>query len=397
MATPESDWPGILFGFAIAVMGAFQQFKLPPVLPEMIDRFDHSATLSGAFMSVFAVVGLTLSYRIGIGMRRGDLALWLYAAFGLVMLASLPILFLPEHGWAVLIGRLMEGIAMAVLAVAGLTLMTSRAAPHHVPLAAAIAATWVPMGGLLGTIIARSATLVLPEGAALWPSVWWCGLLLTGIMMALTVWFARNRPQSLRFPSTPTAGTMAAKPDRMIFFVAVCFAFWAVQNVAVLTWLPEYMVRDRGLTHDDAQELYGAMILVFAASNLAGAFALRTKISIYLVLAMTLAGQALVLLIGPFLESPSWALVALFAYPIFGGVTPTCLFALPARLAGPEGPSPASFGMLMTGRNLGVLTGPILIAWIAADLGGWQLGSWTAAGSTVISMFAALAIYRAMR
>ena len=73
----RSDWMGIFFGLGIALLAAYQQLKMPPVLPEMLARFDYGVELAGAFMSVFAVIGLFLSFQIGRLMQRQGTAAWL--------------------------------------------------------------------------------------------------------------------------------------------------------------------------------------------------------------------------------------------------------------------------------------------------------------------------------
>lgn len=70
MADKPTNWTGVLFGLAIAVVAAFQQFKLPPVLPLMIDRYGYDRVLAGGFMSVFALAGLVLSWNLGRWMQR---------------------------------------------------------------------------------------------------------------------------------------------------------------------------------------------------------------------------------------------------------------------------------------------------------------------------------------
>ncbi len=65
--------------------------------------------------------------------------------------------------------------------------------------------------------------------------------------------------------------------------------------------------------------------------------------------------------------------MSLIAYGIAAGVCTTCLFALPAVLAG-QGPGAApAFGVLMTGRNLGVLIGPVLLAQALKVTDGWDI------------------------
>jgi len=398
----KSDWTGIWFGLGIALLAAYQQFKLPPVLPEMLDRFDYTAVMAGSFMSVFAAIGLVSSLKIGQAMQRQSTPAWLIGACALIGLGAVPILVFPENGWAVLSGRALEGVAMAILAVAGPTLMTRNAAPRHVPIAAALAATWVPLGGLLGATVARAAEEA-STGDDIWPSVWWIGLLFAGGMALWTAFLARGDGRRLALPTAKGgAPDLTAADRRALILVAVCFCFWALQNIAVFSWLPEYLKTARGLSDAASKELYGLTAIMVAIFNLLAAVFLR-YVPIALLLAIVLAGQALVLAVGPLAATDWTGLLVLIAYGAFAGVTPTCLFGLPGLLLGPGGRGPAAFGFMLAGRNLGVLCGPLLVGWIGASTLGdrfdwvpdaWTLGWWVAAASASCGLIAALAIHK---
>ena len=70
-------------------------------------------------------------------------------------------------------------------------------------------------------------------------------------------------------------------------------------------------------------------------------------------------------------------------YGIGAGITPTCLFALPGAIMGRAG-APTAFGFIMTGRNIGVFLGPILLAEATKLLGGWS-AAWPLFGSTTLA------------
>lgn len=389
-----SDWTGIFFGLGIALLAAYQQLKLPPVLPEMLDRFAYGAELAGAFMSVFAVIGLLLSFQIGRLMQRQSTVAWLLAGCLLAVLGAVPILTLPENGWAVLAGRGLEGAAMTILAVAGPTLMTRNAAPRHLPIAAALAATWIPLGGLVATVIARVAETYLPD-QAVWPTVWLAGIGFAAGMALWTLILARGKTARLALPqSRADAPDLSRSERRALILVAICFGFWALQNMAVLSWLPEYIVGDRGLPDSLAKELYGITVIAVASSNVLAVLVLKAGFPIARVLAVVLAGQALVLLIGPMAPSDWTGVVVLIAYGAFAGVTPTCIFGLPGRILGAGRTGTTAFGLMMTGRNTGVLAGPVLVGWIGAGSLGWSAGWWTAAFSTACAIVAAIGIHR---
>ncbi|HEY2891116.1 MAG TPA: hypothetical protein VGJ31_10840, partial [Dongiaceae bacterium] len=87
---------------------------------------------------------------------------------------------------------------------------------------------------------------------------------------------------------------------------------------------------------------------------------------------------------------------SLIIYGIGAGVTPACLFALPATILGRAG-APTAFGYMMTGRNTGVFLGPILLAEVAKGLGGWG-AAWPVFGSTtILAMVAAIGLGALLR
>jgi hypothetical protein len=65
--------PGLVaLGVSLAVLAAFQQFKLPVVLPVLLDLYRYDRVLAGGFMSVYALAGLLLSVVLGrLVARRG--------------------------------------------------------------------------------------------------------------------------------------------------------------------------------------------------------------------------------------------------------------------------------------------------------------------------------------
>src|SRR3546814_14744661 len=70
----------VALGLALVVFAAFSQFKLPVVLPILLEDYGYDRVLAGGFMSIFAVFGILLSVPIGRAVaRRGFLALVMVA------------------------------------------------------------------------------------------------------------------------------------------------------------------------------------------------------------------------------------------------------------------------------------------------------------------------------
>ena len=112
-ARPVSEhtgsWKGVIFGVGIAAFAAYQQFKLPVVLPVLLERYGYDRVLAGGFMSVYALTGLVLSVWLGgVIERRGAIGPVLIA-MGLLAAGSALSLAFPASGMLMLAGRALEG------------------------------------------------------------------------------------------------------------------------------------------------------------------------------------------------------------------------------------------------------------------------------------------------
>jgi hypothetical protein len=117
-------------------------------------------------------------------------------------------------------------------------------------------------------------------------------------------------------------------------------------------------------------------------------------------LVLGLVSQAAVWLAQPWL-SGGVGLIGLVVYGIGAGIIPTCLYHLPHAIARGTAGS-AFYGILMTGRNVGVFLGPILLAVLIGTgryaLGlGWTEGANVMAGLTLLGVLFALVLWRRLR
>jgi len=379
----RSNWPAIAYGLALAFFAAYQQFKLPPALPVLLDAYGYDRTLAGGFMSVYAVAGLLLSLLLGRVLTRRGTALPVLAALGLLLAGNLVTLWLPESGWAVLAGRALEGVGFAVLAIAGPLLANAHAAAGHLPIVVALTAAWIPIGQLAATAAAPAAFATLG-----WPGLWWLAILLT---LALMLWTWRIRHSAALesagpAPTRPGApGTVYSAGQRLRLALAgAVFMLWACQYFAYMTWLPQYLVEAQGLSLGWAAVGYIIPVAVLLVSILVVGVVLRAGVPIGPLLAGGLVAQTAVWWAIPESGALLPGLASLIVYGAGAGICPTCLFAMPSVIVGQGRRAAGAFAIIMTGRNIGVLVGPVLLAQAFKQFGGWDaaapiFGSITAA------------------
>ncbi len=390
-APPRSNWRGVIFGYSLSVFAAYQLFKLPPALPLLLSSYGYDRTLAGGFMSVFAVAGLALSLWIGRFMAREGPIRLLPAALGLMAAGNALALAVPASGAVLLAARALEGVAFAVLAIAGPVLASREASAKDVPLVLGLIATWIPVGQIIATLVAPHAFAVFG-----WQSLWLLGLLLC-IALAAWVWRVQRAGGVDLGPARDTA--RAARPEHsgtvrfMLTLTAAIFMLWSGQYFAAMTWLPQYLIEAQGLQLSAALAGYLLPVVVLMVFNLVTGALLRAGAALGLLLASSLALQAAVWWLQPGeAVGPAVGLALLVVYGIGAGVTPTCLFALPNAILGHGMDPSAAFGIVMTGRNLGVLAGPIVLAEVYRWSGGWALSAPVFGAVTALALILAAVV-----
>lgn len=372
MQRQEINWTGVTFGLALSIFAAYQQLKLPPVLPILIGEYAFGRILAGGFMSVYAVMGLLLSLRLGMTMQRRGTAALLNVAFALFAAAAAIMILWPDLGWLFLAARAMEGIAFAILAISGPAICTANAGTRGLAIAAALIATWIPMGALIANLLAVG----LVEWAG-WRALWVVGIAATAGMALWTMAVRRN--PTVRFGAALLRQESTARPagavgqSRNMALAAVLFTLWGVQMFAYLTWLPDYLVEDHGFTARTAALLYAFAMAILTIFNLVAAPILRAGVPVAILFIVAVGVQTVFWFLLPYLGPISAAVSGLIIYAAAAGVAPTCLFALPGTIYGIEQAGSHSFGVLMTGRNLGVLGGPLLTGALVHFAGGWHV------------------------
>ncbi len=378
----------MFYGLGLAVLAAYQQFKLPPVLPEMLDLFGYGPLTAAGFMSVFAAFGLLFSVKIGGLLERGGLYPAILTAAGLFAAGAALCLAWPEWGWLVLGARGLESIGFTILAVIGPTMCTRNAAQHHLPFAAALIATWIPAGGL----IANGLALMAPT-AETWRFLWWFGIGVSAALVPLTA--ALRRTGRIDFAMRlPDGGTEppARGVGLLLVLAAGIFTLWSWQYFSFMTWLPEFLVEVHGVSRDDAVLGYTlpvAMVMLFC---LVAAPILRRGVPIGALLTAALAAQASVWALVPVIGSGLDGILALIGFGVGAGLTASCLFAMPGIILGTARTGTRAFGILVTGRNLGVLIGPLFVAGLLEATGSWQLAGPLLAAVTALNAVLAVVL-----
>jgi MFS family permease len=373
----------VALGLALVVFAAFSHFKVPVVLPVLLEDYGYGRVLAGGFMSIFAVFGILLSVPIGrMIARRGALAVAM-AALPLMALGTALCLVAPQSGAMMLAGRGLEGAAFAILAVAGPALATANAAPRHRALVIGLVSAWVPCGQLLAALL---GPLALDSGG--WQGLWIACLVLAGLLAAWTLHAMTRGPRGTtrRMAAASHAQDWSRAQWIALLLTAGVFMLWSGQYLAYMTWLPAYLVEQQGLSVAGAAGGYLIPVVLVGIFNLVTGFLLQRGWRAQRLLCGAVMVQAGIWWLLPVTDSGLGGVASLALYGITSGIAPTCLFALSAQLVASPGETARAFGVTMTGRNLGVLGGPLLLALAVEASGGWLAGALLFGGLTTFAV-----------
>lgn len=357
--------------YLASVAAPINQYKVPPLIPILIDYFTIDLAQAGLLMSSFAAVGALLAIPAGMILARiGPRLIVILALGGLASGSALGAL---ASSFAILLaGRVLEGVGMGLIGVAAPATIALWFPPSKQGTPMGIWATWVPLGSIL--MYNLSPLMAAYYG---WQSVWWAGLAFALIMAIISGLLLRRPPH----PSQITAQdallpqTWKSLFNRDILLLAGSFTLFNLALVNIATYYPTFLNQVRGLSLSQASfvtSIPGFVIMI--SSPLSGWVSdrLNSRRLVFTFPYLVLA----VILIFPFRAS-GWHINALMlAYGFVLGFIPTAIFA-----AAPEvmrRPELAGMGMaiLLLGQNIGQLFGPVLFASLVLSSGWATAGLW---------------------
>lgn len=374
-------WPGVALGVSVSSACAYQQFKLPPILPDLLREHPHAPAVAAGFMSVYALIGLMVSQPLGRWLQgegrqgHGRLCHGLALA-GLVTAAGGALALLwPDSSILFLAGRGLEGLGFAVGAIAGPAIAAQAAAPRDLPFVTGLLAGWIPMGQIVGALVAAQ----FPD----WRVLWWLG-----IVLALGLTLVGRRGAGGLTRTARAEVVLTARQKKLLWLGGSVFLLWSGQYFAFMTWLTSYLEISHGLSLRASVGAYLLPVAVLLAFNILTGWALGRGLPLLRALIVGLVSQAAVWIAAPFAEG--WVgLALLLLYGIGAGVVPTCLFQVPHRIVGGAARAGA-FGIVMAARNVGVFFGPLVLGILVQGPDDWPLSFGIMAGVTLCATVLAI-------
>ena len=388
----RSPWFILVIVLLTSVAAPLNQFKVPPILPLLMEAFSQSAGRAGLLMSVFAITGLILAIPAGfIFQRLGYRTTGAIAILSIILGAALGA-FSKDVG-TLLASRFIEGAGMGFMTVLAPAIIAMWFPTDQRGKAMGIWATWVPLGSTVMFLLAP-----LLAGRWDWQAVWWFGCFYALFVGLLYYFFLPPPPGPLLNKATPAPPRpltgrelRGVLRNRDLWLISILFGCFNYVVMAFITWTPTFLHEHRGASLGKASLMVSLMaMLPLVSCPLAGWISDRVHSrKVICVLPMVL--MALLWPLSSSVDADLFlALVVVLGF--ITGFVPTGVLAAGVEAVGDERLGGMAMAVIQVGQNSGMLLGPLVFGWMVESMGGWQIAFWSL---TPVSAIGAIASWMA--
>ncbi len=276
--------------------------------------------------------------------------------------------------------RALEGSGFLLTVIAGPGLVRRLVLPRQLSLRLGMWGSYMPIGMALAFLVSPWVI-----SSTSWSVLWW----LTGILsLVMAVWLARAVPaDSVRTSVRADALQILIMTltHRGPWLVALCFAMYSFQWLAVIGFLPTIYIQNGYDGH-----LAGALVAFATLANMIGNVmsgrllhrGIAPQSLLYTGFIAMLFGAILIFSLPAASSSAQYCGVLLFS--ILGGLVPGTLFSLAVKAAPNEHSVSSTVGLMQQLLSVGLFSGPPIVAWVASQASGWHL-TWLITGMCAIA------------
>ncbi len=370
----KKQWAVMWSVYLASVTVIVNQFKVPPVLQTLITEMQLDMTTAGLMMSIFALAGVILAFPAALLMGKYGLKNSGLLGLGCTVIGSL-VGSLSTGVAMLLLGRIIEGIGLGLIAVIAPAAIAIWFKPDQVGLPMGIWATWLPVG----SAIAYNVTTPIQASFG-WQGVWWFGTILAIISFIVYALFVTCPPEADKNSSIANSANseisfVKGLKNPAMWLLAIGIFGPTFGTIGYTTWSPVYYNEVFFIDAIRANFFTSVVYIVKIFGALScGWFLSRIKDRNVILIGASIFAT-LIYPIGFSLGSASLIL----PYVILIGFIPAYIAATTFASAPTAVPSPslAGFAMaaVMVGQNSATLVAPPLMGAVIE-----RTGSWSAAG-----------------
>lgn len=350
-----------------AVASPLHLNKVSPIAPFLMDTFGIGETQLGLLISVLPLTGIALALPGGMLIRKFGPWRCMLAALIALLVGSVAGALTGSFAMLVM-SRIVEGIGMALIAVAGPSIIGETSSSKSRGFAMGLFASYMGIGQVIAFNLAPR---VLHLGG--WQPVWWFSSAYTVVFLFVWLALMLRVGASAKPPATgPAAKSAEQAPSifksKAIWLLAAAVGLYIVSYVSIQTFLPTYLAEVRGMALADAASLVSICCLMGTVSSLiAGSLSDRTGSRRVLGAASMAIGAVLFAAI-PFVPT-GWFLPFVVVLGMIPPVLPVCVFAAASEALDSPEQGGMAMGIVTLGQNIGMAVGPLLFGAVTEAFG----------------------------
>lgn len=390
MSVQRTHWGAIAVAVGAGIVAAVHIGMVPPAIPALRAALGVDLITAGWVVSTFSGMTVAIGILAGVAADR--------IGYRRLMLGGLAILVvgaltgaIAQNGPELLLSRLAEGLGFIAILVSAPSIIAETTTAEDRRFALGTWGTYMPTGIALGLILAPP---ILAYSS--WRAVW----IAAGVLSALWLLVVLRCLQS-RFVPHPEQHENASGPwwedvrltlsQPGVWLLAAFFAFYAAQWMALMVWLPTFLVDERHLAVATAALMTVAVVAINAPGNLLGAWLLARNVPRWALLgaaSLFTVACAFVIFTGILPDAVRYGVCLAFSF--FTGVCPAAVLSGAAVFRPGPRQTGATNGFLIQGSNAGQFFGPPALAALVSLGGGWGAGAWvflaTGSAGTLLSV-----------
>lgn len=385
----KTRWGIVWLAVGAGMMAAAHVGKLPPAMPSIRADLGLSLVAGGWVVSIFSVTGMAVAILAGtVADRIGH---WRLALFGLVsLLVGSAIGAFAGSAAVLLASRFLEGLGFISVAVSGPAVILRAAAPKDRRLALGLWGTYMPAGTAL-MMVASPAVLDIAGWRVLWGVVATLTLLWLAVMMTAGHAAPRGRMGRTGLSALGDIRLSVAQPGSWL--LALCFGLYTIPWLALMVWLPSFMIEARGIGTAAAAALTALVVAMNVPGNLMAGWLLHRGARHWALIAIAASAMGLCSLGIYAAAVPDLARYGLcLAFSLVGGMLPTAVLSGAPVFAPGLGQVGTTNGMLVQGSNTGQVIGPPAFAAAVQAAGNWEASLGIMLGACAVGTLAALVL-----
>jgi MFS family permease len=386
---PQTRWSAVLAALFAGVVGGFAFGKMSPALPLLKEEFGLSLIEAGWLVSAFNALAATGAIFFGaFADRFGALR---FCIAGVLLTAAGGALGALASGAALLIAsRLIEGLGFLAVIVSAPGLIAAATAPERQGVAFGLWSAYLPLG--VSAVIAASPLLLADFG---WRAVWLFVALAGGACALMLAAQSRHYAGVTSGVRRSLASVRNSLAQPVPWLLGVAFAMYAIQHVALMVWLPTYLLETRGISGTAAALATALAVFANCFGNLLGGWLIQRNFPRGRIIAGTfvVTSFAFVGMFAAGLPDAYRYALAVF-YSFITGTVPAAALSAGMRYARSPTEIGAIQGLIVNVTHIGIFFGAPLVAATVTWAGSWDAVLWVMLGCAAVALAAAFAIDR---